>query len=99
MRMMIRFSIPVGPGNHAIADGRLGPLLGRLLEQLAPEAAHFFIQHGRRTGLLVCDLVSSDRIPEIAEPLFVGLDAEVDFWPVMTATELQAGLARAAKGA
>ena len=99
MRMMIRISIPTAGGNHAIAYNRLGPLLGRLQERLAPEAAYFFTQSGRRTCLFVCELTSSDAIPEIAEPAFMGLEADVDFWPCMNGPELQAGLARAAKGA
>ena len=99
MRMMIRVSIPASAGNHAIADGRLGPVLGRLAEQIRPEASYFCTIEGKRTCLFVCDLASSDRIPEIAEPLFVGLEAQVDFWPVMNGAELQSGLERASKGA
>jgi hypothetical protein len=95
MRTLIRFSIPVGPGNRAIQDGRLGPVIGKLIEQLRPEASWFLTQGGKRTGMLVCDLADASRIPVVAEPLFVELEAEVDFAPLMSLEDLQRGLAAA----
>jgi hypothetical protein len=98
MRVLIRFSMPAAAGNRAIADGRLGPIIGQLTELLRPEATYFLTLDGKRTGLLFCDLADVSMIPVVAEPLFNGLDAEVDFIPVMSAADLQAGLARAAAG-
>jgi hypothetical protein len=95
MRVLIRFSIPAAAGNRAIADGRLEPLISRLAETLRPEASYFLTLEGKRTGLFVCELADSSLIPTVAEPLFAGLEANVDFTPVMTAAELQAGLAKA----
>jgi hypothetical protein len=95
MRVLIRFSMPAGAGNRAIADGRLGPIIGQLAELLRPEATYFMTLDGRRTGMLFCDLPDVSFIPVVAEPLFNGLDAEVDFIPVMSPADLQAGLAKA----
>jgi hypothetical protein len=95
MRTMIRFSMPAVAGNRAIADGRLGQIVGQLMEVLRPEAAYFLTQNGKRTGILVCNLESPAQIPAVAEPLFMGLEAEVDFAPVMSIDDLQAGLAKA----
>lgn len=98
MRTLLRFSIDAVPGNRATADGRIGPLLGALLEALQPEASYFLTLDGRRTGLVVFDLKEPSQIPTIAEPLFRGLDATVEFVPCMTPAELQAGMARASEG-
>ena len=97
MRVMIRFSIPVVAGNRAIADGRIGPILGKLQETLAPEAVYYMTLDGKRTGLFFCDLADVSDIPAIAEPLFTGLDAEVDFVPVMAPSDLGKGLEKAAR--
>ena len=96
MRVLIRFSMPAEPGNRAIADGRLGPVVGQLCELLRPEASYFLTLDGKRTGLLFCDLPDVSLIPVVAEPLFTGFDAEVDFIPVMSEADLQIGLAKAA---
>jgi hypothetical protein len=95
MRTLIRFSIPAGPGNRAVQDGRIGPVIGKLVEQLRPECAYFLTLDGRRTGLIVCDLADPSLVPVVAEPLFVELEAEVDFTPIMSFADLQRGLAAA----
>jgi hypothetical protein len=97
MRTLLRFSMPAVAGNKAITDGRLGPVIGRLLEALRPEASYFLTLAGRRTGLVVFDLEDVSQIPVITEPLFMNLDAEVEFVPVMSAADLQKGLAQGAR--
>jgi hypothetical protein len=47
-----------------------------------------------RTAVMVLDLKETSQIPELAEPLFQALDAQIEFTPVMNAQELQAGLAK-----
>ena len=57
------------------------------------------VESGRRTVLMVFDMPDPSMIPELAEPFFQGLGAELSFNPVMIAPELQAGLgAWAAEG-
>lgn len=93
MRVLVRCSIPPVAGSRAIADGRLGPVLGRLVEALAPEAVYFLMMDGRLTGLLFCELTEASRIPAIAELLVMGFEADVDLLPTMTTPELLTGLA------
>jgi len=47
-----------------------------------------------RTGLIFFDLPHASDIPRIAEPLFMGLDAALEFSPVMNADDLKAGLGK-----
>ena len=57
-----------------------------------PEAAYFFVDHGKRGGLVVFDIVDATELPRINEPLFAALDASIDITPVLTADELKRGL-------
>jgi hypothetical protein len=74
--------------------------MGRVLNDLKPEAAYFTTDGGKRTGFIVADIKDPHQIPSIAEPWFLAFNASVEFHPAMTPEDLQkAGpdLARAAK--
>ena len=92
MRTMVTISMPVEKGNAAVKDGSLPKLMAETLERLKPEAAYFRAEGGLRTAILVIDLKDVSDIPGIAEPFFQGLNAAVDFAPVMNADDLQKGL-------
>ncbi len=92
MRMMLRWTVPVEKGNQAISDGSLIQTIEKLVEQLEPEAAYFFPEDGMRSGLVVFDMSESSQIPQIAEPLFLALDAAVEFLPVMNPDDLRKAL-------
>ena len=96
MRTLLRVSIPLQAGNAAILDGRLLRELQSLMEQIEPEAAYFVTDCGVRTALIVFDLKEPSQIVEIAEPLFIRLNAAVEFVPAMTTDDLCAGLEAAA---
>jgi hypothetical protein len=90
--MMLRWTVPVERGNEAIKDGSLSQTIEALLEELKPEAAYFWPENGERGGMLVFDMADPTQIPQIAEPLFLKLDAAVDFAPVMNADDLKKAL-------
>lgn len=98
MRTMIRVTIPVDSGNKAIQDGTLPKILAATMERLKPESAYFYTERGVRTGILIGDFADVSDIPAIAEPLFMGFNAAVEFIPVMNAEELKKGLAKAMQG-
>ncbi len=99
MRMMLRWTVPVEKGNETIRDGSLAATMQSLLEELKPEAAYFWPENGERAGMMVFDMADTTQIPQIAEPLFMNLDAAVEFLPVMNADDLKTALAKvAAKG-
>jgi hypothetical protein len=87
----------VAAGNEAIRNGSFGEMLGQVMERFKPEAAYFTAMDGKRTGLIFFDLQDPSEIPEIAEPLFMGVGASIDLLPVMTPDEVQKGVAEAAK--
>jgi len=92
MRMMLRWTVPVERGNAAIKDGSLKRAMETLLEELKPEAAYFWPENGERAGMVIFDMTDPAQIPQIAEPLFLKLDAAVEFLPVMNPQDLQRAL-------
>jgi hypothetical protein len=92
MRMMLRWTVPVERGNETIKDGSLARTLESLMEQLKPEAAYFWPENGERGGMMVFDMADPSQIPQIAEPLFLNVDAAVDFAPVMNPDDLKKAL-------
>jgi hypothetical protein len=65
----------------------------KTLETAQAGAAYFTAMDGHRTMIAVFDLKAASDIPRIAEPLFMGLNASVDFMPCMNAEDLKTGLA------
>jgi hypothetical protein len=95
MRIMLKIQMPAEAANAAIRDGRFGKVLTSTLERLKPEAVYFTAVDGDRGGFIVFDLQHPDDIPSICEPLFYELHAKVELFPVMTAEDVQTGLAKA----
>ena len=92
MRMMLRWTVPVERGNETIKDGTLSQTIESLLDELKPEAAYFWPENGERGGMRGFDMAEPSQIPQIAEPLFLNVDAAVDFAPVMNADDLKKAL-------
>jgi hypothetical protein len=92
MRTLMKVKLPIEAGNRAIKDGTLQEIIRKTLETIKAEAAYFMPMDGHRSMIAVFDLKSPADIPRIVEPLFLGLNASVDFVPCMNAEELRAGL-------
>ena len=88
MRFMVTFRIPTEKGNALAKDGSLGQTIQSILEEIQPEAAYFADMDGARGGYMVINMDDASQIPAIAEPLFLGLDANIKAHPVMTAEDL-----------
>jgi hypothetical protein len=52
----------------------------------------FTTMDGQRTMIAVFDLKAASDMPGIAEPLFMGLNASIQFMPCMNAEDLKTGL-------
>jgi hypothetical protein len=92
MRMLLKATIPTELGNRAIKDGSFAKVMEATMAKLKPEAAYFVAERGRRCALFFFDMREASDIPGIAEPLFVGLHAEIELVPVMNADDLKKGL-------
>ena len=92
MRVMIKFALPVESSNTAIRTGKLEKVMHQIAEDLKPEAAYFFPTGGERGGFFVVEMQDSSQIADMAERFFFGLNAKVEFVPVMSAADLEKGL-------
>lgn len=92
MRMMLRWTVPVEKGNAMVDDGSMGTMIETLMGKLKPEAAYFLAERGKRAGMVFFDMKEPSDIPRIAEVLFRGSDASVEFVPVMNADDLKKAL-------
>ena len=97
MRMMMKVSIPAEAGNKAIKDGSLPKVIMGFMEKAKPESAYFTAEGGKRMSYFVFDLKDPTYIPALAEPFFMGFNAEIDLKPVMNSEELKAGLDKASQ--
>jgi hypothetical protein len=88
MRFLMKVSLPVQSGNAAAKKDGFGAIPA-ILQQQKPEAAYFLAEEGKRTALLILNLDDASQIPELAEPWFLALDAEITLLPVMTVSDLQ----------
>jgi hypothetical protein len=85
--------IPAEAGNRAIKDGSIAKIFGQFIETFKPEATYFITQNGERCGVFVFDLKQPSQMPAVAEPLFIGLQARIEYCPAMTVEDLKTGLA------
>lgn len=92
MRMMLRWTVPVDKGNDMVNDGSMGKVIETLMERLHPEAAYFMPEGGERAGIMFFDMKEPADIARIAEHLFQGAEAAVEFAPVMNADDLKKAL-------
>ena len=93
MRLMLKFTIPVGRGNEAVADGTIGQAIENLVKQTKAEAAYVTMIDGRRGGYIFFEESDQARLPQLNEPMFAALDAAIEIVPVLSLDDLKRGLA------
>jgi hypothetical protein len=93
MRFVMRVSLPVEKFNEEVLNGTAGATIGKILDEIKPEAAYFCSEDGKRGGYLIVNLENASEMPRLAEPFFLKFNAAVEFLPTMTPDDLQkAGL-------
>ena len=93
MRILLDVSVPHEPFNTAVRDGTAGQKLGRIIDELKPEAIYFTEKDGGRGAVMIVEMADPSRIPALAEPWFLTFNAKVQFRVVMSPADLQrAGL-------
>ncbi len=94
MRMLMRATLSIEKGNEAIRNGTMGKIIENTAKDMKPEAMYFTCDQGSRTGYFYFDMKDSSQMVTFAEPFLLGLDAKVEFQPVMNSEELKAGLSK-----
>jgi hypothetical protein len=97
MRMVMTMQMDTEAANVAIGNGSLAKLMDSTMERFKPEAVYYTTRDGKRTVYVFFDLTEPSRMMEIAEPLFTGLKAKIDFAPAMTPDDVRQGMSRLSK--
>jgi len=100
MRFMLKASMSTEGGNRAVLNGTLASTIKSVMEDMKPEAAYFTAVDGKRTGFFIVNVNDASEIPGLAEPLFLTMDAHVEFYPVMSPQDMAnagPGIERAVK--
>ena len=93
MRMLVEVRMPHAEFNEAVRDGSAGQKLGRILDELKPEAVYFTELKGHRGAILIVNVDDPAQIPRVSEPFFLLFNADVKFHIVMSPDDLKrAGL-------
>ncbi|QKW22782.1 hypothetical protein HUT16_30125 [Kitasatospora sp. NA04385] len=92
MRTLIVAEIDTDKSNDLITSGRMTEMMGRMMEQLRPEAAYFYPLNGHRGFTLVVDVDQESALVGTMEPLWMQLGAKVTVTPCMSADELRSGI-------
>ena len=69
--------------------GTAGALLGKIVDELRPEAVYFTELDGRRGVTLVVDVESPAQVPRFCEPFFLNFNADCKLRIVMGPDDLQ----------
>ena len=93
MKMLLTVEFPLEPFNSLVRSGKVGEIIGRILETIKPETAYFTEQDGNRGGIFVINVQNPSDIPSFSEPFFLNFQANCKFRILMSPEDLQkAGL-------
>ena len=93
MRMLLNVEMPHEPFNTLVREGKAGAIIGRILEEIKPEAVYFTEQNGTRGAILIIDVRDPSRVPSFSEPFFLNFNADCRFRIAMSPEDLgRAGL-------
>jgi hypothetical protein len=93
MKMLLTVEFPLEPFNSLVRNGKVGEIIGRILEAIKPETAYFTEQDGKRGGIFVVNIQTPSDVPSFAEPFFLNFQAECKFRILISPQDLQkAGL-------
>ena len=89
MRFLVKTTMDTQIANAAVKDGTLGATIGKILEDLKPEAVYFYEENGVRTQLLVVNIDDASELPGIGEPWWQNFGGTVSFHPAMLPEDLE----------
>ncbi len=98
MKMLLTVDFPLEPFNSLVRSGKVGEMIGKILETIKPEVSYFTEQDGKRGGIFVVDIKTASDIPFFSEPFFLYFEASCKFRILMSPEDLQmAGLEQLGK--
>jgi Domain of unknown function (DUF3303) len=97
MRFLMKMEWQIEAGNAALKDPKFGDKVMAMLKEMKAEAAYFTTINGNRGGYIVINMDDASQMVAMAEPVFFGFKAKVEYIPVMLPQDLAKGMPAAAK--
>ena len=94
-RFLVRATISVAAGNEQKTNPALAGRLQKALRWVDADDYYFVIEHGKRCIYFFLTVAGTHELPRIAEALWIGLDAEVEFLPAISQADFERGKAAA----
>ena len=88
MKYIMKVRFPQQRGNDALSDPQFAHTMNDLLAEVKAEAAYFTTINGQRGAFIVINLNDASEIPAVAEPFFLWLNADIEFFPAMKPEDL-----------
>jgi len=88
MKYIMKVRMSIERGNAALSDPQFGHKMNDLLTEIKAEAAYFSTINGQRGAYIIVNINDASEIPAIAEPFFLWLNADIEFFPVMRPEDL-----------
>jgi hypothetical protein len=88
MKFIMKVRMPMDKANEALSDPQFGHKMNELLTEIKAEAAYFTTLNGQRGAYIVVNMNDASEMPAVAEPFFLWLNADVDWFPVMRPEDL-----------
>ena len=89
MSFLIHARIPTEDRNKMVQDPDFLRKIETYINKVRAETTYFFEANGNRIAAFIVDIQNADQIPVLAEPLFSGMGAHVEFHPVMSLDDLR----------
>jgi hypothetical protein len=90
MRMMLYVTYPTERFNEMLKEGRVGPAVKRILEDIKPEAVYFGErENGERGAIVVVDMPTAADLSRFTEPWYLTLGARVQVRVAMTPEDVE----------
>jgi len=83
MHFLIKAKIPIEAGNELMKNPKFGKIMDSIIGEIKPKSVYFTIEKGHRTILMMVHCKEAHELPKYAEPLWLGLHADVHFLPLM----------------
>jgi hypothetical protein len=88
MLFIVKATIPNEAGNEMVRSGpAMQALLDKIMSDIRPEAAYFSVADGQRTLFLIVNIDAGEEMVRIAEPLWLGVEADIDIYPAMSVSD------------
>jgi hypothetical protein len=87
MKFLVKAEFPNDAGNAFVKNPSWSEKIQGILQDQKAESPHFLALDGHRTCLYFVNINDSAKIPSIAEPWWLMVQAKVDVTPVMAAED------------